>query len=54
MDLDHWLQSAIQDAERRGLPELKPLIETLGRAARAVRDLERTIRPDQPRASGAP
>ena len=27
MTIDAWLQAAIADAERRGLPELKPLLE---------------------------
>ena len=29
MTIDAWLQSAIADAERRGLPELKPLLDRL-------------------------
>ena len=37
MTIDAWLQSAIADAERRGLPELKPLLETLARAIATVR-----------------
>ena len=37
MKIDAWLQSAVADAERRGLPELKPLLETLAKAVAAVR-----------------
>ena len=37
MTIDTWLQNAIADAERRGLPELKPLLETLAKATRALR-----------------
>jgi len=32
-----WLDSAVQDAERRGLPTLRPLLETLARATSALR-----------------
>ena len=32
-----WLQSAVQDAERRGLPELKPLLEGLARSLAGLR-----------------
>ena len=37
MTIEAWLQAAIADAERRGLPELKPMLETLARATRALR-----------------
>jgi hypothetical protein len=37
MTIDAWLQAAIADAERRGLPELKPILETLAHATRALR-----------------
>jgi hypothetical protein len=32
-----WLAAAVADAERRGLPELKPLLEALATATRALR-----------------
>ena len=32
-----WLDNATQDAERRGLPELKPLLEALARSTSALR-----------------
>ena len=37
MTIESWLQAAIADAERRGLPELKPILETLARATNALR-----------------
>jgi hypothetical protein len=37
MTIDAWLQAAIADAERRGLHELKSLLETLARSTRALR-----------------
>jgi hypothetical protein len=40
MTLDAWLQAAIADAERRGLPELKPILETLAKATQAIRDAD--------------
>ena len=35
--LDAWLEAAIADAERRGLPGLRPLLEDLAHATRALR-----------------
>jgi hypothetical protein len=35
--IDDWLAAAIADAERRGLPELKPLLEALARSTVALR-----------------
>lgn len=37
MTIKTWLDNAVQDAERRGLPALKPLLETLARATSALR-----------------
>lgn len=37
MTIDDWLQAAVADAERRGLPGLKPILEALARATRALR-----------------
>ena len=37
MTIDAWLDAAIKDAETRGLPELKPLLEALAQATRALR-----------------
>ena len=40
MDVDAWLAAALADAEARGLPELKPLLETLARSTQALRDAD--------------
>ena len=37
MTVEAWVAAAIADAERRGLPELRPLIEALAQATRALR-----------------
>jgi len=37
MTIQAWLKAAVDDAERRGLPELKPLLEALARATSALR-----------------
>jgi hypothetical protein len=37
MTIKVWLENATQDAERRGLPALKPLLETLARATSSLR-----------------
>ena len=37
MTIESWLTAAIADAERRGLPELKPVLEALARATSALR-----------------
>lgn len=44
MDLKAWLAHAIADAEARGLPELKPLLETLARSTQALRDADHEFR----------
>jgi hypothetical protein len=37
MSVESWLASALADADRRGLAELKPLLETLARSTAALR-----------------
>jgi hypothetical protein len=37
MSVDAWLEAAIADAERRGIPELRPILEALARSTRALR-----------------
>ena len=37
MTIKVWLDSAIQDAERRNLPQLRELLETLARSTSALR-----------------
>jgi hypothetical protein len=43
MTIEAWLKAACEDAERRGLPDLKPLLETLARSTAALRDADRSI-----------
>jgi len=54
MTIEAWLQAAIADAERRGLPDLKPMLETLARATATLRGADFNDRADggSPRASG--
>lgn len=40
MDIVAWLARATADADARGLPELKPLLETLARSTQALRDAD--------------
>lgn len=53
MEIKVWLQAAIADAERRGLPELKPMLEALARATEALRnaDFEDLMMNDSPQRS---
>ena len=37
MDITDWLQAAIADAERRGLAELRPLLQSLAQATDVLR-----------------
>ena len=37
MTIEAWLQSALADAERRNIPELKQVLEALARATAALR-----------------
>lgn len=37
MTVDAWLDAALADADRRGLPDLKPLLRTLADATRTLR-----------------
>lgn len=37
MTVDDWLEHATQDAARRGLDALKPLLETLARSTATLR-----------------
>lgn len=40
MTIKSWLDASIQDAERRGLPALRPLLEALARATSALRSAD--------------
>ena len=35
--VDRWFRAAVEDAERRGLPELRPLLEGLAAATVTLR-----------------
>jgi hypothetical protein len=35
-----WLDNAVQDAERRGLPALRPLLEAMARSTSALRSAD--------------
>ena len=37
MTIQDWLKAALDDAERRGLPALKPILEALARSTAALR-----------------
>ena len=37
MSVDRWLAAAEADAERRGMPELKPLLQGLAASTRILR-----------------
>jgi hypothetical protein len=37
MTIEAWLRTALEDAQRRGLTDLKPLLESLARATEALR-----------------
>jgi hypothetical protein len=37
MTIESWTQSAIADAERRGLPELKAMLEALAKSTALLR-----------------
>ena len=52
MTLDEWLEDAIRDAERRGLPELKPILEGLARSTAALRAADWNV--DMSRESSEP
>jgi hypothetical protein len=47
--VERWLRAAVEDAERRGLPELEPLLEGLAQATTSLReaDWNDTV-PEQP------
>lgn len=44
MTIDVWLENAIADAERRGLPDLKPLLESLAKTTASLREAEDVLR----------
>jgi hypothetical protein len=51
MTVDSWLAAAIADTEQRGLPELKPLLETLAASTANLRRADSESRAPAPPAS---
>ena len=53
-----WLESAVRDGERRGLPALRPLLEALARSTVALRaadwNLDAISTPDTPKGPDGP
>jgi hypothetical protein len=47
MQVDAWLKAASHDAEKRGLPELRPLLETLARSTAALREADEAVESTQ-------
>jgi hypothetical protein len=37
MTIESWLKAAIADAEKRGLPDLTPILEALARSTQLLR-----------------
>jgi hypothetical protein len=56
-NISSWLAAACADADRRGLPELKPLLESLARSTAALRAADAVIDvrllPGAPRSSAS-
>jgi hypothetical protein len=46
MDIEAWLDAAIADAKRRGLPELEPLLRALAKSTEALRRADFAEQPD--------
>ena len=46
MDIDAWLDAALADARRRGLPELEPLLRALAQSTAALRRADFAEQPD--------
>ena len=44
MDINAWLKAACEDAERRGLAGLRPLLETLARSTTSLREADAAAR----------
>lgn len=48
MTINAWLECVAQDADRRGLPALKPLLDILARSAASLRAADWNRRADEP------
>lgn len=49
MTIESWLEAALADADRRGLPDLKTLLQSLARSTEALRRADFNDRADAPR-----
>jgi hypothetical protein len=54
MTVESWLAAAVADADQRGLPELKPLLETLARSTAALRRAESASKSPVPEGAKSP
>jgi hypothetical protein len=52
MTIEDWLRAACDDADRRGLPELKPLLESLARSTAKLRHADEQARAAREKQSG--
>ncbi len=50
--VEAWLRAACADVERRALPVLKPMLESLAQSTTALREADRTAREAEPAAPG--
>jgi hypothetical protein len=44
MTVESWLKVVIADAEARGLPQLKAMLETLALSTKRLRDMDEALR----------
>jgi hypothetical protein len=49
MTIETWLESALADADRRNLPELRPLLESLAGVMHVLRSADFNDRADDDR-----
>ncbi len=54
MSVERWLAAAEADAERRGMPELRPVLQGLAASTTALRAADWNERADGDGAGGAP
>jgi hypothetical protein len=47
MHVHEWLRAAAAEAEKRGLPQLRPLLESLARSTLALRQADERIRKEE-------
>lgn len=47
MNVEDWLRIVMADAEARGLPQLKPLLESLALATQRLREADEDTRPQR-------